>query len=130
MIVALASWQGQPGILCLTSLAWLLAIPTGLNYVAFSHGRPGRSPFLRCLGRRDACGFFGLLVWALGPALMPVDPEEMGTLSMNQIGAILTGLGIVVSAVEWADRGVPRPNNGAARDIVGLGAIGLLPVYV
>jgi len=100
VIVALASWQGQPGILCLTPLAWLLAVPTGLNYVAFSHGRPGRSPFFAGALAGATLGLlFGLLVWALGPALMPADPEEMETLSMNQIGAILTGLGIVVSAL-------------------------------
>ncbi|MCB0184158.1 MAG: hypothetical protein KDE31_07840 [Caldilineaceae bacterium] len=98
--VGLASYQGQPGILCLTPLAWLLAVPTGLNYVAFSAGRPGRSPFWAGAVAGATLGLlFGLLIWGLGGYLMPADPEEMGTLSIGQIGAILTGLGVVVGAL-------------------------------
>ena len=35
---------GQPGVVCLTPAAWLLAFWSGGAYIRFSDGRPGRWP--------------------------------------------------------------------------------------
>src|SRR5262245_25211604 len=45
-LVLLVTFAGQPGVACITPLAWLLALPAGWNYVSFSHGKPGRQPFI------------------------------------------------------------------------------------
>lgn len=98
--VAIVSYQGQPGILCLTPMAWLLAIPTGLNYVAFSEGRPGRSPFLAGALAGATLGILlGLIAWVLGSYMMPVDPAEVGKLGMREIGLIFSGGGLLVCAL-------------------------------
>lgn len=98
--VAFVSYQGQPGILCLTPAAWLLAIPVGLNYVAFSEGKPGRNPFLAGALAGATLGLiFGLLAWGLGIYMMPADPNETGKLGMREIGLIFTGGGMVIGAL-------------------------------
>ncbi len=98
--VAFVSYQGQPGILCLTPMAWLLAVPVGLNYVAFSDGKPGRNPFLAGALAGATLGLiFGLLAWGLGSYMMPADPNEVGKLGMRELGLIFTGGGIVIGAL-------------------------------
>lgn len=98
--VLFIAYQGQPGIICMTPMAWLLAVPAGLNYVAFAEGKPGRSPFLAGALVGATLGLlFGLLAWGLGVYLMPPDPAETGKLSMVQIGLIFTGVGMVVAAL-------------------------------
>ncbi len=98
--VAFVSYQGQPGILCMTPMAWLLAVPAGLNYVAFSEGKPGRNPFLAGALAGATLGLiFGLLAWGLGAYLMPADPNDAGKLGMREIGLIFTGAGMVIGAL-------------------------------
>lgn len=98
--VAFICYQGQPGILCMTPMAWLLAVPVGLNYVAYSDGKPGRKPFLAGALAGATLGLiFGLLAWVLGAYLMPADPAEADKLSIHQLGLIFTGCGIVLGAL-------------------------------
>lgn len=98
--VLVAAYQGQPGVICLTPMAWLLAVPAGWNYVAFSEGRPGRQPFLAGLLVGAMLGLlFGLLTWGVGAYTMPDDPAETGRLTVNQIGLIFIGAGMVIGGL-------------------------------
>ena len=98
--VSLATYQGQPGIICLTPMAWLLAIPAGLNYVAFSEGKPGRNPFLAGALLGGMLGLLlGLLCWGIGAYTMPDDPAGSGTLTIQQLSLILIGVGTVIDAL-------------------------------
>ena len=93
-------YQGQPGIICLTPMAWLLAVPAGLNYVAFAEGKPGRSPFLAGAMVGATLGLlFGLLCWGVGAYTMPADPAETGRLTIHEIALIFIGVGMVIAAL-------------------------------
>lgn len=98
--VFIAAYQGQPGIICLTPMAWLLAVPAGWNYVAFSAGKPGRHPFLAGALTGAVLGLlFGLLTWGVGAYTMPADPAETGRLTIAQIGLIFIGAGMVIGGL-------------------------------
>lgn len=98
--VLFIAYQGQPGVICMTPMAWLLAIPAGWNYVAFSDGKPGRQPFMAGAIVGALLGlFFGLLAWGVGAYMMPADPAETGTLTVQQIGLIFVGAGIVIGGL-------------------------------
>lgn len=93
-------YQGQPGIICMTPLAWLLAVPAGLNYVAFAEGKPGRIPFLAGAMVGATLGLlFGLLCWGVGAYTMPADPAATGRLTMRDIALIFIGVGMVIAAL-------------------------------
>lgn len=98
--VLFVTYQGQPGVICMTPMAWLLALPAGWNYVAFSEGRPGRQPFVAGALVGATLGLlFGLLAWAIGLYMMPSDPAETGKLTTSQIGLIFVGAGMVIGAL-------------------------------
>lgn len=98
--VAFLVYQGQPGVICMTPLAWLLALPAGMNYIAYSQGRPGRHPFLAGAILGATLGLiFGLIAWGVGLTMMPSGPEETGKLSVTQIGLIFTGGGMLLGAL-------------------------------
>ena len=100
VLVLVISYQGQPGVICMTPMAWLIAIPAGLNYVAYSQGRPGRSPFLAgCILGAVLGLLLGVVFFVIGSQTMPDDPASKGTLSMLQLSLILTGIGTVISAL-------------------------------
>ena len=98
--VGLATYQGQPGIICLTPMAWLLAIPAGLNYVAFSEGKPGRNPFLAGALVGATLGLLlGLICWGFGTYTMPDVPGEEALLGVQEISLIMIGVGTVIDAL-------------------------------
>jgi hypothetical protein len=98
--VVFLAYQGQPGVICMTPMAWLLALPAGWNYVAFADGKPGRQPFVAGALLGATLGLlFGLLCWGVGVYMMPADPAETGTLSIQQIALILIGCGAVIGAL-------------------------------
>lgn len=45
-MVGLAVLAKQPGVVCLTPMAWLLALMSGTQYVRYCEGRPGRYPII------------------------------------------------------------------------------------
>ena len=98
--VAFLAYQGQPGVICMTPMAWLLALPAGSNYVAFAQGRAGRNPFVAGALVGATLGLiFGLIAWGVGAGMMPADPGETGKLTIAQIGLIFTGGGVLIGAL-------------------------------
>ncbi len=86
---------GQPGVVCVTPIAWLLALWCGGRYVTLSDGQPDRvgPPLLGAtLG---LC--LGVIFALVGALAMPVDPSEVG--KSLALTAIMIAGGIVVCAV-------------------------------
>jgi fumarate reductase subunit D len=90
---------GQPGVVCMTPAAWLLALWSGGEYVRISAGRPGRWPLLGpalaggVLGA--ALGLVFVLVSSIG--MPPGDaPGEMSKAIL--LDAVMAVVGILVCA--------------------------------
>lgn len=91
---------GQPGVVCLTPAAWLLALWSGGAYMRMSGGRPGRWPLLGpalaggVLGA--AFGLIFVLITSIG--MPPGDaPGEMGKAFLLDV--IMVAAGFLVCAV-------------------------------
>jgi hypothetical protein len=98
--VLVVTYAGQPGVACLTPLAWLLALPAGWNYVVFSQGKPGRQPFLAGMLLGATLGLvYGVLFYFVATYGMPVgtDPDEIA--KMNNMLVFMIGGGVVISAL-------------------------------
>ena len=85
---------GQPGVVCVTPMAWLLALWCGRRYVILAGGDPDRfGPSL--LGA--ALGLAQGLIFALvSTVAMPVDPSEANKALLLNI--IMIAVGVVVCA--------------------------------
>lgn len=98
--VLFVTYQKQPGVVCLTPMAWLLALPAGWNYVSFARGNAGRQPF----GAGAILGvllglLYGLLFFGIAAFGMPVgsDPDEIS--KMQNLVIFMIGGGMVVAAL-------------------------------
>ncbi len=84
---------GQPGVICVTPMAWLLALWCGSQYVRLSGGRAGS------LGPALVGAALGLgmgILFILISRQMPVKPEEVS--NMQAITAVIVVGGMVVCA--------------------------------
>jgi hypothetical protein len=100
IVVLFVVYQQQPGVICLTPMAWLLALPAGWNYVVFARGNPGRQPFLAGAILGAILGlFYGLIFFGVAAYGMPVgtDPEEIA--KMQNMVLFMIGGGVLVSAL-------------------------------
>jgi hypothetical protein len=98
--VLIVTYAGQPGVACMTPLAWLLALPAGWNYVAFAHGKPGRQPFVAGAILGLILGLlYGILFFGVSTYAMPVanDPDEIA--KMRNILVFMIAGGAIISAV-------------------------------
>ncbi len=98
--VLFVTWAGQPGVACMTPLAWLLALPAGWNYVAFSHGKPGRQPFIAGAILGAILGLlYGVLFFGVAAYGMPVgsDPDEIA--KMRNLVVFMIAGGAVIAAL-------------------------------
>jgi hypothetical protein len=85
---------GQPGVVCVTPMAWLLALWCGRRYVQLSDGQPDRfGPAL--LGA--ALGLcLGLIFVLVSAQAIPVDPSDVS--KSQTLTAIMIAGGILVCA--------------------------------
>jgi len=100
LAVAVIVYFQQPGVICLTPMAWLLALPAGWNYVVFSRGQAGRQPFVAGAILGAILGLlFGLLFFGIANYAMPVgeDPEEIA--KMQNMVIFMIGGGVVIAAL-------------------------------
>ena len=85
---------GQPGVVCMTPMAWLLALWSGGRYVRLSDGQPDRFGSI-LLGA--ALGLaLGLIFILVSTQAMPVDPTEVGRAAVLDV--IVIAVGVVVCA--------------------------------
>src|SRR5215207_4336742 len=100
LVVLFVAYQQQPGVICLTPMAWLLALPAGWNYVVFARGKAGRQPFVAGAILGALLGLlYGLLFFGVASYGMPVgsDPEEI-TKMQNMVIFMIAG-GMVIAAL-------------------------------
>jgi hypothetical protein len=96
-MVLLATWGGYPGVVCITPMAWLLALSAGTRCAARS---PNPLPGRRILEAAAAGGLLGLLQGVLfiffAPFIGEVAPDER--ISTILISALILVVGVLVSA--------------------------------
>jgi hypothetical protein len=97
-VVVVAFGGRQPGVVCATPVAWLMALWVGLRSVAYSRSSPKSA---RLTEAALAGGIFGLLQGVLFVVVMPfmgsIQPEERQKAIL--ISALMIALGAIVSAV-------------------------------
>jgi hypothetical protein len=85
---------GQPGVVCVTPMAWLMALWCGGQYIRLSGGRPGSlGPAL--VGAALGLGM-GIIFALVSTQAMPVDPAEVS--KAQTLTAIMIVGGMVVCA--------------------------------
>lgn len=91
--VLLASWAGYPGIVCITPLAWLVALRVGIVCAIRSTSQVARR---RVQEAALAGGIYGLLAgglfWILTPRMGPIQPDEKSTALLISIGMVIIGI--------------------------------------
>jgi hypothetical protein len=108
-IVLLVTWAGYPGVVCVTPLAWLIALRVGLVCAAQS-ASPRAAQRLREAAL--AGGWFGFmqgaLFWIVVPRLGEVKFNEQVSatlLSLAMIGVgVLAGAGLAVFTAHQVER--------------------------
>jgi hypothetical protein len=98
--VLFITYQQQPGVICLTPMAWLLALPAGWNYGVFARGNPGRQPFVAGAILGAILGLlYGLLFFGVATFGMPVGsaPDEIA--KMQNMVIFMIGGGTLVSGL-------------------------------
>ena len=91
-VVLLATWGGYPGIVCVTPLAWLMALAVGVRCASqSSSSKPGQ----RLLEAALAGALFGLLQGVLfffiAPRLGPVNADEQASATGISFGMLCVG---------------------------------------
>jgi hypothetical protein len=95
--VILVTWAGYPGVVCVTPLAWLLALRVGIECAMYS---TSDSPSRRILEAALAGGWFGFLQGMLFLVIVP----RMGEIKASEqssatlISIIMVGMGMLVGA--------------------------------
>ena len=99
-LVLFLTYQGQPFVICLTPMAWLLAVPAGLNYVAFADGKPGRRPFVAGSILGAMLGLlYGILYVVIATYTMPADPGPENGISTQTLALLIVAVGTVIAAL-------------------------------
>ena len=97
---------GQPGVVCMTPMAWLLALWSGRQYVRLANGQPDRlGPVL--LGMVLGLGL-GLIFALVSTQALPVDPSEVGKSQMLTIIMIVGGIVVCAALSTFTARVAQR----------------------
>jgi hypothetical protein len=95
--VAAITASGQPGVVCVTPLAWLMALWCGGQYIRLSDNQPGRRPLLGASLVGAALGLgMGVVFILVSTQTMPVAPDEVS--KMQLLTAFIVVVGSVVCA--------------------------------
>jgi membrane associated rhomboid family serine protease len=119
-IVLLATWGGYPGAVCVTPLAWLIALRVGLVSVERSRSA-SRSQRLTeaALGGALFGLLQGVLFWVVLPRMGPILPSEQAQASGLVLAIVLGGL--VFGAVLALFTGYLREQRRAREDEKNIG---------
>jgi hypothetical protein len=99
-IVLLVTYAGQPGVVCMTPMAWLLALPAGWNYVVFAQGQPGRQPFVAGAILGAILGLlYGMLFFGVSAYSMPAGPDPSEAAKAQNVALFMIGAGAVIAAL-------------------------------
>ncbi len=95
--VLLITWAGYPGAVCITPLAWLIALRVGMLCVRRSSSGQKRMRLVEAALAGGGLGLLqGLLFWVVVPAMGPILPAE------ERNAAFLTALIVIVGMLAGA----------------------------
>jgi membrane associated rhomboid family serine protease len=95
-VVLLATWGGYPGAVCVTPLAWLIALRVGLVSVERSRSAESGQRLLEAALGGALFGLLqGLLFWVIVPRMGPILPSEQaqatGLVVVMALGGMVFG---------------------------------------
>jgi hypothetical protein len=97
-VVLLVTWAGYPGVVCVTPMAWLIALRVGLICVSQSSSLGRARRLLEAVLAGAVFGLLqGLLFWVLTPRMGPVLPSEQA--GMNVIIGFMILVGMLAGAM-------------------------------
>jgi hypothetical protein len=96
--VLLITWSGYPGVVCITPMAWLLAISIGSVHSRRSKSKKSSTRLLEAALAGGILGLLqGVLFFIITPFMGPIKPEEeANTMILN---LIMLGAGALVAAI-------------------------------
>ena len=97
-VVLVVTWAGYPGVVCVTPMAWLIALRVGLVCVQKSHSGERARRLLEAAMAGSLFGLLqGLLFWVVVPRMGPILPSEQA----NAIGlvVVIVFLGMLFGAI-------------------------------
>ena len=93
VIVLTVTWAGYPGVVCITPLAWLIALRLGIDVVNHSTSQTARR---RVQEAALAGAWFGLqqglLFWGIVPWLGPIQQDEQVSVWVIGVGMLVMGM--------------------------------------
>jgi uncharacterized membrane protein len=96
--VLLITWSGYPGVVCITPMAWLLAIPIGMVCSLRSKTQKFSTRLLESTLAGGILGLLqGLLFFIIIPVMGPIKPEEEA--NQMTLNLIMLTAGALIAAV-------------------------------
>ena len=96
--VLLITWSGYPGVVCITPIAWLLAIPIGMVCSLRSKTQKFSTRLLESTLAGGILGLLqGLLFFIIIPVMGPIKPEEEA--NQMTLNLIMLTAGALIAAV-------------------------------
>ena len=96
--VLLITWSGYPGVICITPMAWLLAISTGAACSLRSRTQKSSTRLLETALAGGILGLLqGVLFFIITPFMGPIKPEEEANTLILKL--IMLSAGILIGAV-------------------------------
>jgi MFS family permease len=93
VVVLAATWAGYPGVVCITPLAWLMALRVGIVCVSRSTSQPAsRRVQEAALGGAWFGLLQGLLFLVIIPRLGPIQEGERGSAVLLTLAMIVFGM--------------------------------------
>jgi hypothetical protein len=90
---------GQPGVVCVTPMAWLMALWCGGQYVRLSSGRAGQRSLLGAALVGTALGLgMGVVFILVSTLAMPVGPDPTEISKMQVLTAVISVGSVLVCA--------------------------------
>jgi hypothetical protein len=91
--VLLVTWAGYPGVVCVTPMAWLIALRVGLLCAMFSHSPRSNQRVQEAAVAGGVLGFLqGLLFFFILPRMGPVSASEQASATGLALGMLCAGI--------------------------------------
>ena len=92
-MVLLLTWSGYPGVVCVTPMAWLIALRVGNLVAAHSRSEASSRRLTEAALAGAVLGLLqGVLFAVIISQLEPINPEEAGRSIALTIGMIIVGM--------------------------------------
>jgi hypothetical protein len=97
-VVLLVTWAGYPGVVCITPMAWLIALQVGNVCAAKSKSTMSSNRLFEAALAGGLLGLLqGILFMVVVPAMGPIRPEEEA--NMGSLTVVMVVVGVFIGAV-------------------------------